>query len=216
MHKSISISHDSKRGCGWRKEGGLYLIDKKAGRECGRLPIPTTVCPCCGRGIKPSRGWTWVDADEIMRAAPPCRFEGTSDCEICPLSILIEKGMGRAGLIWIGEKYYPTANHYLREVERMGDSRRIKSVPRGYRVGETYVLLAHRKAILTRDPEMGKEIVYEPGIFRIIQPEKIEVVVTGDESDDVIDGYVKRGLSPVVIERLEDKQEKLEMEVNSA
>jgi hypothetical protein len=144
-----------------------------------------------------------------MRAAPPCHYEGTSDCEICPLSILIEKGIGKAGLIWIGEKYYPTANHYLREVEKMGDSRRIKSVPRGFKIGETHVLLAHRKAILTRDPEMGKEITYEPGIFRIIQPERVEIIVTGHEEDEVIDRYVKRGLSPVMVERVENRQESM-------
>lgn len=209
MHKAIQVQHEGRRGCGWRKEGGLYLIDTKPGKECGRLPIPTTVCSCCGRGIKPARGWTWVDADEIMRAAPPCRFDGTEDHEACPLNLMIQRGIGKAGLIWIGEKYYPTANHYLREVERMGDSRRINSVPKGFKIGESYVLLAHRKAILTRDPELGKEIIYEPGIFRIIQPERIEIVVKGTEPDEVIENYVKRGLSPVVIERSEDKQMEL-------
>ena len=92
----------------------------------------------------------------------------------------------------------------------MGISRRIKNIPKDFKVGENYVMLAHSKAILKQPLEMGQEIEHEPGIFMIFKPERIEVVVSGKESDTEIEGYVKRGLTPVKIERIEDKQMEME------
>jgi hypothetical protein len=44
-----------------------------------------------------------------------------------------------------------------------------------------------------------------PGIFRIFKPDRVEVIVTGNESDEVIEDYLKRGLSPVKVERKGEK-----------
>lgn len=55
--------------------------------------------------------------------------------------------MGKAGLMWVGEKFYKTPEVFVAEGVTMGFSKRIKAVPRGFKVGETYVLLAHPKAI---------------------------------------------------------------------
>jgi hypothetical protein len=52
---------EAKRGCGYRKVGGLYLVTFGAGRHCGKMPIRCAVCPTCNQGIKPTRGWTWID-----------------------------------------------------------------------------------------------------------------------------------------------------------
>jgi hypothetical protein len=45
----------------------------------------------------------------------------------------------------------------------------------------------------------------EPGIFRLFQPDRVEVIVTGNEPDEVIEDYLKRGLSPVKVERKGEK-----------
>lgn len=127
---------------------------------------------------------------------------------MCAIHNWVRHGVGQCGLIWIGETHYPTIGHFNREAERMGISRRIPAVPKGFVVGETVVLLAHRKAIIG-EIEMGKEVEYSPGIFRIFKPDRIERVVTGDESDDEIDAMIRRGLTPVIVERIEDKQETL-------
>jgi len=214
MHKAIKTLREGKRGCGWRKVGGLYLIDKGEGQECARLPIPCEICHCCGRGIKPARGWTWVDGDEILRASPECPDRGKPNCESCLVHNFVRHGVGRVGLIWIGEKFYPTINDYINEVDVVGDSRRISMVPKDFAVNETYVFLAHRKAIINKGevPDyVGVTLEYTPGIFRIIKPERIEVVVDGTESDEKIDAYIKRGLSPVLIERIEPVQEDMEI-----
>jgi hypothetical protein len=156
--------------------------------------------------VKPSRGWTWVDGDELLRASPECPDRGTKHCEACAIHNWVRHGLGQCGLIWIGEQHYPTIGHFNREADGVGVSRRLPAIPNKFALGETVVLLAHRKAI-TSKPEIGKEIEYTPGIFRIFKPERIEKVVSGKESDDEIDALIRRGITPVIVERIEDTQE---------
>ena len=61
-----TIVNESERGCGFRKKGGLYLVSEGLAAPCGKLPIPLTVCPVCGQGIKPSRGWTWINGKKLV------------------------------------------------------------------------------------------------------------------------------------------------------
>lgn len=206
MHSGIHVVHEGKRGCGFRKTGGLYLVGNGTSFDCGRLPIPLMTCPCCGHGFKVSRGWTWVDADRLIEAAPEC-LRKKSACRLCPMDRMIRDGIGRAGLIWIGEEFYQTTADFNREAEAMGVSRRLHTVPHGFVVGETWVLLAHRKAILREAPRMGEKPQWIPGIFRLFKPERIEVIVKGDEPDSVIDGYIDRGLTPVKIVRTDDGEQ---------
>lgn len=73
-----STTNEPRRGCGYRKEGGLYLVGGGLSAPCGRLPIPLTVCPVCNGGIHPARGWTWVSPRALFGAAgADC---GTENC----------------------------------------------------------------------------------------------------------------------------------------
>ena len=132
----IKTMKEGKRGCGYRKTGGLYLMSYENLFSCGRLPIPLDVCPTCGHGFKPARGWTWVDAHAIAEVAKdkPC---DNKRCGSCAVQRMIEGKIQRAGLIWIGEKYYPTTLEFQLEAAEMGISRRITVIPRGFKVGET-------------------------------------------------------------------------------
>jgi hypothetical protein len=142
LHSGIQLRIDHRRGCGWRKSGGLYLISEGLAAPCGRLPIPLEVCPSCGAGFKPSRGWTWLDADAFLKGHPCKPPDG--ECNVhCPLSV----PFGRVGLLWIGEQFYPTPEAFIREADRLGISRRINAMPKGFIVGRTWVWLAHRKGI---------------------------------------------------------------------
>ncbi len=135
-----------------------------------------------------------------------------SICSLCIVNHVIsgEVELGAAGLIWIGEQYYATTEAFTREAEAMGISRRIATVPRDFRLGETYVLLAHRSAITRwEDGQMPYTV---PGIFRIWLPDRIEVIVDGTESDEVIDGYLDRDLTPIKVE-VADWIEQGEMEL---
>lgn len=144
--------HEAKRGCGYRKPGGLYLCSDATGQGCGLLPWAVEVCPCCGTGIRPARGYTWVNPDlllphhdEVIGKGKAATVRG-GEHPGCPLN---EKGLlgDRAGLLWIGRVHYDSPAAWLAEGEQMGFSRRIAQVPRDFEIGSTWVLVGHRDCI---------------------------------------------------------------------
>src|SRR4029453_596753 len=138
---NIRISDEGKRGCGYRKGGGIYLVTDGHGRYCGALPIPLSVCPTCHAGFKPARGWTWVNLAALAAVRGCSKVENCGDCPIADAVIQ------EVGLLWVGEKFYPTPHSFAAEAQEMGISRRISALPRRFKLGETWVALAHRKAI---------------------------------------------------------------------
>lgn len=187
---------ERKRGCGFRKEGGFYLVANGPAVGCGKLPIPLAVCPCCHAGIKPTRGWTWINGTALA-AEKVCDFQPSdTGCEFCPLA----KPMGRVGLLWIGEKFYKTPEDFQRESIEQGISRRISQIPRDFKVGETYVWLAHRKTIKNEDG------TFTPAVFRIFRPQRIEYVVKKDDSDEKLDKLAERGITLVRVKRASDQE----------
>jgi hypothetical protein len=152
---SVRVSHERARGCGFRKQGGTYMVAPRPSEPCSLLPVEMSVCPCCGAGIKPARGWTWIEPDPILDAhyakvvgcgeglAVPRLHDGPEHSAVCPFT----HKLGRVGLIWVGETFYKTPAEFMREAHDMGLSRRISQVPRDFKPGETWVLLGHRKAV---------------------------------------------------------------------
>lgn len=181
------MSVEPRRGCGFRKIGGLYLVSSGLAKPCDRLPIPLTVCPCCGGGIKQTRGWTWIQPERMFEGTHrPCACRPS--CPACAPDRVFGDD-GRAGLLWIGEQFYPTPADFTAEAARLGVSRRIKAVPRGFKVGETWVFVAHPKAVnTTRINGDGESLFAEepdlgPGIFAAFLPTKIERIVRQSEFD---------------------------------
>lgn len=168
---------EPKRGCGFRKEGGLYLVGGDIMVPCSCLPVRLGVCPVCRHGIKSSRGWTWIQPGALME---PCKAPS------CILHRLPE----RAGLLWVGEKFYPTPHHFLVEGAQMGISRRIQAIPRDFKILETVVLFAHR---LTFPDEP------RAGIFSAFIPKRIEYVVKKDDTPEKLEALEKRGITLVQI-----------------
>lgn len=208
---SVQTRVEGTRGCGVRKPGGLYLVSGGLSEPCPLLPVEMTVCPTCGEGVRPARGFTWVDGAKLI---PPTEHGTPDHTLVCPLAPDEEGGsrLGeRAGLIWIGEQHYKTPREFMAEAARMGVSRRITAVPREFVVGETWVLLGHRKAIERACGECGDEAApdaecpvcegtgyeHRPGIITAFLPTAIEYVVKGDETDDDIEALERRGLTPV-------------------
>lgn len=222
---------DSKRGCGWRKPGGMYLRCDGVHMACGKLPIPLSVCPCCHAGIKPARGWTWIDIRPFVEKIP-CGLEQAYDTGAVSVrqcgGCVVAKPPERVGLLWIGEKFYPRPSDWLEESNKLGVSRRISRVPKDFVTGETWVFVAHRKCIRDftgkTDPDcplcQGKGTttahgspcscrgVDTPGIFHVFRPDRIEYVTTGKETQEELADLVKRGLTPVKVQRDEDLPER--------
>lgn len=194
---------EGKRGCGYRKPGrtgvGIYLVGSGVGFVCGRLPFPLHVCPCCGGGVKFSRGFTWItpsrlfapDVDpvcdpnkaykvprEISRVPGPLSMAGG-----CRRSCYMNGELqGQHGLLWVGERHY-TPDQFTREALAMGVSRRLPSVPLELKFGETVVFFAHNKAIqrLEQDENGQQIVVADPGVFFAFKPQGVDLVV--DPSD---------------------------------
>jgi len=196
----IETRYEGKRGCGERKVGGLYLISGGEATPCGKFPIPFMLCPCCGEGQTFSRSPKMLEQPWRLWESLAC----VGDCAACPLhqNTLQEPAL----LIWIGSRYYPTPEDFLREAKSMGISRRIKSVPRDFELGQTWVLLAHIKAIRIPPAVFGDEPIIEPGIFSMFRPESIEVVVDENTPNETIEGYIKRGLTPVKVRPEQEQQ----------
>lgn len=203
----IETRIEGKRGCGYRKKGALYLVSTGPFYSCGRLPVKLDVCPCCGSGFKPARGFTWIDGDKIAKMAKKktCGLKGKNIvCMTCPLSDDSKVEFGKAGLIWIGTKFYSHKSIFALEAAIMGISRRINFVPHGFKIGETWIFLAHRKGYEIM--EFGKDPEFYPGIFQVFQPTAIEIICDGTETDEEIEKFRKRGLTPVIVKKKENKE----------
>ena len=203
---------EAKRGCGYRKVGGLYIVMPPIfeWKHCDRLNVELDVCPCCGQGIKQSRAFTWVkpsqflDGDHKVRMdyGPP--YEETyalcpeDTCPLCRPALMGEK----AALMWVGEKFYPTPAHFMHEMRTIGFSKRVRGVPNDFVFGETWLILAHPKAIRKVEQKDGdeepKEYFY-PGIFTIIKPTHLEKIVTDDISEEDEQELLDRGIKPIKV-----------------
>lgn len=182
----VVISTESARGCGFRKPDktgvGIYLVAPGTGHPCMRLPLRLDACPVCSGGFKPMRSWTWIEPRKLFASAPECPLEPIGkkgrqlhvECRVCFAGHAMPRG--RHGLLWIGESFYKDPRDFLGEARRMGVSRKVPAIPKGFKLGETVVYLAHRAAVPTRDaPDM-------PGIFGIFLPAGIDLVIADEKN----------------------------------
>ena len=70
---------EPRRGCGYRKVGKLYVVGIGIFKGCHRLPLPLTVCPICGNGIKHTRGWIRLKPRRLFGTCS----EGVVRCPEC-------------------------------------------------------------------------------------------------------------------------------------
>lgn len=190
---TIQTRIEARRGCGYRRPGGYYIVSNTSPSLCGAFPTPVISCQCCGQGIKPARGWTWIKPSMLNL---PC---GWDNCQSCGW-----KGQARLGLLWIGESFYRRPHEFVREWLSAGISRRLGRIPREFEVGKTWVLLAHRKGITGTDAQGNP--FHTPAIFAAFKPTAIEYVITGKESEDELDRLEKRGFVLIKVIRDIDAQ----------
>ncbi len=90
----------------------------------------------------------------------------------------------------------------MAEAATRGISRRIHSIPRDFEIGKTWVLLAHRKAVPGHD-ETGQEIM-TPGLFLVWKPDRIEYVVTDQETEEELERMEQRGIKLVRVHKVQE------------
>lgn len=212
--ETVQVLYERRRGCGWRKGGGTYAFGGGFNMDsCCLLPAEVHVCPTCNQGIKPSLGWSWIKPEAVLETPTGCEIDASvqkmyKSWPACPARHLaagrdpksgapLER---RCGLLWIGTEHYASPSDFIIEARRMGISRRLPTAPRGFKAGEDWVLLGHRKAI-------GRHPDYRPGIFLVWQPKELQYVLPKDATAEQVRDLRKRGLVPVIVEELHSGDE---------
>lgn len=187
---------EKQRGCGFKKPGGLYLIGGASSSSCCLLPFPLTVCKCCGQGIKFSRGFTWINTNLFAKGNGISRNDHDTvfDCDNCFMAKLNQ----RMGLMWVGESFYKTPQHFITEAENIGISKRIAAVPRDCEPGKTWIALAHKKCI-TSFPDGGGDPVMLPGVFMLFKVMSIQYVVKNTDSDKELQKLQDNGIELIKV-----------------
>ena len=222
---------EKERRCGYRKVGKLYVIGEGVPAFCHRLPIPLTVCPVCGEGIKFARGWVRINPrklfgtckDGIVRC-PKCgetmedrgnvwycsscelSFTKSSEKCICSEDCKVCYPQSKAYMLWVGEKFYPTPKDFVDEAIRMGISKVVPSIPKDFKIGKTYVYLAHRKAVkmIVRDSNTltGYTVKMHSGVFMCFKPTRFEMLVKKTDFEKDREKYIemeKKGVEIIVV-----------------
>lgn len=148
---------EAKRGCGYRRIGGLYLEgDAGPGFPCGRLPLGLLPCPLCEHRPTQGRGLQKIVPKVVLHSADACPraeevlasprwLSGAPVCDACPLGKILAQEV--AGLMWVGVEHYPTPADFTAEALRLGVSKRLGAKPgEWFRLGESWLLLAHPRA----------------------------------------------------------------------
>jgi len=194
----INLTVEKRRGCGYRQIGGLYLCGMGKPVSCDRLPYILEICPTCGQGIKFSRGFSWIDAFKFFGIHEHCN-DLNAACPVCTP----EEGI-KYGLVWIGKKYY-TPGSFTSEAIKMGVSKRIATVPKDLKLGETWVLVAHPEAgkkegKLKKGQKTIDNKVPCPAIFYAFVPTRVEMIITKKQTTKrKLKQLKKRGITPVIV-----------------
>lgn len=155
------MASEPKRGGGYRKVGGLYLVGGITAMLCDRLPMPLTTCRGCGAGFKFSRGLTETNPfiafgyHLVETRTPISAIFGNllaqsygidyAGCN-CANCFVCQPPNATAYIAGVGERHYKTPADFTKEALELGISKRIGAIPRKLVLGETVIYLSHKKA----------------------------------------------------------------------
>lgn len=207
------MAQEARRGCGYRRVGGLYLCGNYIGVSCDRLPYPLETCPVCGGGIKVSRGFTKINPLHLFGIHHDCT-DTLRPCFVC------DPKDEPAFIMGVGERFYKTPAEFMEEARQLGVSKRIPFIPKEMQLGKTVVYLAHPKACEATetpalqcsmnlgqdngdskprllDAEKRKKVM---GIFTAFIPQRVEKLIWESEAtEEELEKLRKRGITPVII-----------------
>jgi hypothetical protein len=163
---NIQFRTESKRGCGWKAEGGSYLVCEGKWVECGFLPqdVPDN--------INVTRGPQWRNAGEVLNFRKKC--EGK--CKGCWIKNMDPNK--QTLLKWVGTKNY-SMGQFINEAKKLGISQRISQalafkIAKSGGIQKLPIILAHREASKTLNENEELEMIRQ--VFRIFTPTRIEYV----------------------------------------
>jgi len=199
---------ETRRGSGFRKVGGLYLVCDGIGFGCDRIPLAIVPCSTCGSEPRFSRGMAqinpaelWGDHQLISKIGVDvkvtlCKEKGAKGCSVC-------RPGEKAYLMWVGSEY--TAESFRLEAAAMGISKRIHALPKSFVMGEDLVFLA-KKNLMPPDEQqwLGDEVYYEkrggsPAVFMAFRPTRLEKIMPDTATERELDKLKADGITPVLV-----------------
>lgn len=188
---------EAKRGCGYRKVGGLYLCGTGLAVPCDRLPLPIEPCPVCGSEPRFTRSISRIDPLRLWGNHDPCVDTNCPVCQPPP------KGF----LVWVGKEYTPKS--FVQEALTLGISKRIHAIPTDLQLGEDWVFCAYLKLIpknnhtftLPFGDDHERRHAFTPGIFYAFRPQRLELVVTETQAKDEqrMAELREKGITPIAV-----------------
>lgn len=183
-----------ERACGKRIPGGLYFVGGIPEDDMnGWLPRRLR-CGCGIPFLKFSRNVQKIEPHDFFPELRPesedrRKFASFEDGEV-------------AWVVSIGAKNYPTVESYIAEAKEQGISRYVKEMPRGFKVGESWVFLLHpntfdRKVVVGEGENAKEKTVKEPGIIAVFKPKALQYVCKGNESEAFLKELIEKGVTPV-------------------
>jgi len=206
LKRRIRMPIEPKRGCGYRKVNALYLVGTGLAVPCDMLPLELAPCPTCGFELPFTRNLMWISKQYInfyarthhMISNMTSELEVIPECKCdksCPICYPNSNSLERYGLMWVSQKFY-TPESFIVEAQEMGVSKRIGKIPKGLVLGETWVLLAHKKVLLTHH----KEPIEKPAIFYAFIPKRIEMLIWKKyATPKVLEKLKNKGITPVIV-----------------
>lgn len=193
---------EQKRLCGYRKVGAMYLVGNIYFEGCHRLPVKIPE-------IKFFRGYKEINPYKLIGKCNRIHTSknvipsdvGCVTCSICnpPDEDLVH------GLMFVGEQYY-TPGKFIKEVLKLGVSKRISNIPNGLVLGKTIVYLAYKKMPFKIElygigglyDFDGTE--YIPSIFMAFKPERVEMLIrNSDATEEKLEKLKSHSITPVIV-----------------
>jgi hypothetical protein len=150
----------------------------------------------------------WISRQYVNSYGEEHREKGICRCgEDCPICFpVLSNDLERYGFMWVGAKFY-SAESFVKEAQEMGVSKRIAEIPKGLKLGSTWVLLAHPKYLFwekapqqTLDPNLPNVRVEKPAIFYAFKPQRIEMLIWKSQatSQRILE-LEKKGITPIMV-----------------
>lgn len=209
------MAQEKKRGCGYRKVGGLYLMGTGYSVPCDMLPLKLKSCPTCGFEIPFYRGFQWIKKAWIIHfseehhnaramKAERCSHTYEKVPTKCPLCFPEENSLEKYGLMWVGSRYY-TPESFALEANKVGVCKKIPRIPKGLEIGKTWVLVAHTKVpfsdVFDERGIRKKEPEYHPAVFYAFKPTAIEMPIWKSKATKRrLNRLKKLGITPIIID----------------
>lgn len=173
----VEIRAEQARGCGRRRTSrngvGLYLVGGGELMPCDRLPFP--LVDTDGNPQKHFLGYKEINPRELFAPDKEPRADScVLACHRCPMARLDLAG-DYGVLIFVGAEHYPTPESYVEEVRKVGYSRRVGNLPKGFVFGEHRVYLAHVRGVWGTDPATNKRKQL-PAVIGSFKP-RLEIVI---------------------------------------